>query len=173
VEGFGFDPAQPTFHDPHCVRMCPSNPDRLYQQNHCGIYRLDRPGEDWVDIGTGMPKSVGAVGFPLVAHPREPDTLWVFPMDGTDVWPRVAPAGKPAAYRSLDGGRTWRRQNEGFPASQAWWTVKRQAMCVDGREPAGVYLGTTSGEIWGSRDEGRTWRCLARHLPHIYAMEAA
>jgi photosystem II stability/assembly factor-like uncharacterized protein len=94
-------------------------------------------------------------------------------MDGTDVWPRVAPNGKPAAYRSLDGGRTWRRQDEGFPASQAWWTVKRQAMTVDAREPAGVYFGTTSGEVWGSRDEGRTWRCLARHLPHIYAVEAA
>ena len=160
-------------HDPHCVRFAGGNPDRLYQQNHCGIYRLDRPGEDWTDIGTGMPKSVGSVGFPMVAHPREPDTLWVFPMDGTDVWPRVAPGGKPAAYRSLDGGRSWRRQNEGLPASQAWWTVKRQAMTVDAREPAGVYFGTTSGEVWGSRDEGRTWRCLARHLPHIYAVEAA
>jgi len=160
-------------HDPHCVRFAGGNPDRLYQQNHCGIYRLDRPGEDWTDIGTGMPKSVGSVGFPMVAHPRDPDTLWVFPMDGTDVWPRVAPGGKPAAYRSLDGGRSWRRQNEGLPASQAWWTVKRQAMTVDAREPAGVYFGTTSGEIWGSRDEGRTWRCLARHLPHIYAVEAA
>ena len=29
VEGFGFDPAKPTFHDPHCVRLCPANPDRL------------------------------------------------------------------------------------------------------------------------------------------------
>ena len=167
------DPAAAFGHDPHCVRFAGGNPDRLYQQNHCGIYRLDRPGDTWVDVGAGMPKSIGAVGFPMVAHPGEPDTLWVFPMDGTDVWPRVAPAGRPAAYRSLDGGRSWRRQNEGFPASQAWWTVKRQAMTVDAREPAGVYLGTTSGEVWGSRDEGRTWRCLARHLPQIYAVEAA
>ena len=39
----GFDDSQPTFHDPHCVRLCPSNPDRLYQQNHCGMYRSDDP----------------------------------------------------------------------------------------------------------------------------------
>ena len=44
----GFDASTPTFHDPHCVRLCPSNPDRLYQQNHCGIYRLDRPSTEWV-----------------------------------------------------------------------------------------------------------------------------
>ena len=47
----GFDPANVAFHDPHCVRLCPSNPDRLYQQNHCGIYRLDRPSNEWVRIG--------------------------------------------------------------------------------------------------------------------------
>jgi photosystem II stability/assembly factor-like uncharacterized protein len=159
-------------HDPHCVRFAGDNPDRLYQQNHCGIYRLDRPGDTWVDIGGGMPKSVGAIGFPLATHPADPDTLWVFPMDGTDVWPRVSPGGRPGAYRSRDAGRTWRRQDEGLPSSQAWWTVKRQAMTTDRREPAGVYVGTTSGEVWGSRDEGRTWRGLARHLPHIYAVEA-
>jgi len=166
------DPAPEYGHDPHCVRFAGGNPDRLYQQNHCGIYRLDRPGDVWTDIGKGMPKSVGAVGFPMCVHPTDADTLWVFPMDGTDVWPRVSPGGRPAAYRSLDGGRTWRRQDVGFPKTQAWWTVKRQAMTTDMREPAGVYVGTTSGEVWGSRDEGRTWRCLARHLPHIYAVEA-
>ena len=43
----GFDPDDVSFHDPHCVRLCPSDPDRLYQQNHCGIYRLDRPSSTW------------------------------------------------------------------------------------------------------------------------------
>jgi photosystem II stability/assembly factor-like uncharacterized protein len=166
------DPAAEFGHDPHCVRFAGGMPDRLYQQNHCGLYRLDRPGDVWQDIGATMPKAVGSVGFPLVAHPADPETLWVFPMDGTDVWPRTAPAGRPAVYRSRDGGRSWRRQDQGLPKIQAWWTVKRQAMAVDRRGPAGVYFGTTSGEIWGSRDEGRIWRCLARHLPHIYALEA-
>lgn len=167
------DPFPEYGHDPHCVRQAPGHPDRLYQQNHCGIYRIDRPNDAWQDIGAGMPRIAGAIGFPLVVHPRDPDTLWVFPMDGTTVWPRTAPGGKPAAYRSRDGGRTWKRQDLGFPRSQAWWTVKRQAMTIDAREPAGIYIGTTSGEVWGSRDEGRTFRNLARHLPQIYAVEAA
>jgi len=165
-------PAPEFGHDPHCLAFAGGMPDRIYQQNHCGIYRLDRPSRDWVDIGVGMPKSVGVVGFPIVTHPRDPDAAWIFPMDGTDVWPRVSPGGRPAVYRTLDAGRTWRRQDKGLPTSQAWWTVKRQAMTVDGRDPAGVYFGTTSGEVWGSRDEGRTWRCLARNLPQIHAVEA-
>jgi len=160
-------------HDPHCVRLHPVLPDRLYQQNHCGIYRLDRPAERWQDIGASMLKSVGAIGFPMVVHPREPDTIWVFPMDGTRVWPRTSPAGKPAVYRSVNGGKSWQRQAAGLPKTQAWLTVKRQAMTADRGSPVGVYFGTSSGEIWGSRDEGRTWKCLAAHLPHVYAVEVA
>jgi hypothetical protein len=160
-------------HDPHCVRFAGGQPDRLYQQNHCGIYRLDRPSDTWTDIGASMPKRVGDVGFPMVAHPRDPDTLWVCPMDGTDVWPRVAPGGRPAVYRSRNGGRRWQRLDEGMPPGQAWWTVKRQAMTADAQSPVGLYLGTTSGEIWASRDEGDSWWCLARHLPAIQALEVA
>jgi photosystem II stability/assembly factor-like uncharacterized protein len=167
------DPDPEFGHDPHCVRLSPVLPDRLYQQNHCGIFRLDRPQTRWTDIGGAMPKRVGAIGFPLALHPRDPDTLWVFPMDGSSVWPRVSPGGKPAVYRSVNGGRTWRRQATGLPAAQAWWTVKRQAMTTDAAAKVGVYFGTTSGELWGSRDEGETWRCLAAHLPHIYAVEVA
>ncbi|MFN0315190.1 MAG: glycosyl hydrolase [Burkholderiales bacterium] len=169
----GFDKADPTVHDPHCIRMCPSNPDRLYQQNHCGIYRLDRPSEEWVRIGKKMPKRVGDIGFPIVVHPRDADTAWVFPMDGTDVWPRTSPAGKPAVYVTRNAGKTWQRCDDGLPEDQAWWTVKRQAMAADTSNPVGLYFGTTSGELWMSRDEGRRWVCIAQHLPEIYSVETA
>ncbi|MET0659595.1 MAG: glycosyl hydrolase [Steroidobacteraceae bacterium] len=169
----GFDPANITFHDPHCVRLCPSDPDRLYQQNHCGIYRLDRPGDEWVRIGKKMPRRVGDIGFPMVVHPRDADTAWVFPMDGTTVWPRTSPDGIPAAYVTRNGGKTWQRLDAGLPEKHAWWTVKRQAMTADAQDPVGLYFGTTSGELWMSRDEGAEWVCIARHLPEIYAVEAA
>jgi len=169
----GFDPKDITLHDPHCVRTCPSDPDRLYQQNHCGIYRLDRPSRKWKRIGKRMPKEVGDIGFGIVPHPRDRDTAWVFPMDGTSVWPRTSPGGKPAVYVTRDAGASWERQDTGFPSEQAWWTVKRQAFTADAGTPAGVYLGTTSGEVWMSADEGKRWTCIARHLPEIYSIEAA
>ncbi len=169
----GFDPDDVAFHDPHCVRLCPSNPDRLYQQNHCGIYRLDRPSRSWTRIGKAMPAEVGDIGFTMVVHPRDADCAWVFPMDGTSVWPRTSPDGKPAVYGTRDAGTSWQRLDAGLPVSQAWWTVKRQAMSVDAHDPVGVYFGTSSGELWLSRNEGLQWECIARHLPEIYAVETA
>jgi len=177
VEGLevvaGFDAANLTFHDPHCVRLCPSNPDRLYQQNHCGIYRLDRPSKVWQRIGKAMPAAVGDIGFPMVVHPRNDKVAWVLPMDGGTVWPRTSVKRRPCVYGTGNGGKTWKRLDSGFPKDQAWWTVKRQAMSADRADPVGLYFGTTSGELWGSASEGRQWRPIASHLPEIYAVEAA
>ncbi len=173
VAGFDFDAKDQRFHDPHCVRLHPKMPDRLYQQNHCGIYRIDRPSTTWVRVGKSMPAKTGDVGFPMVLHPRNPDVCWVFPMDGTDVWPRTSPGGVPAVYGTRNGGKTWKKLASGLPESNAWFTVKRQAMTADDGDPAGIYFGTTSGEIWGSRDEGGRWSCLSKHLPHIYSLEIA
>ena len=89
------------------------------------------------------------------------------------VWPRTSPGGKPAVYGTRDAGKTWQRMDSGMPESQAWWTVKRQAMTADTCDPVGLYFGTTSGELWSSRDEGKAWTCMARHLPEIYAVETA
>ena len=169
----GFDASNIGFHDPHCVRMCPSNPDRLYQQNHCGIYRIDRPGKTWKRIGKTMPKKIGDVGFGIVVHPRDDNRAWVLPMDGQTVWPRTSIKGQPAVFGTSNGGKSWQRLDRGLPKSQAWWTVKRQAFAADGGEPVGLYFGTTSGELWASRDQGGAWNCIARHLPEIYAVETA
>jgi hypothetical protein len=167
----GLDASNLAFHDPHCVRLCPSNPDRLYQQNHCGIYRIDRPSNEWVRVGRNMPKRVGDIGFPMVVHPHDADTAWVFPMDGSTVWPRTSPDGMPAAYVTRNAGKTWQRAASGLPERDAWWTVKRQAMAADHSDPVGLYFGTTSGELWLSRDEARQWTRIAEHLPEIYAVE--
>ncbi len=167
----GFDKSNVSFHDPHCVRMAPTNPDRLYQQNHCGIYRLDRPGTAWTRIGANMPNAVGDVGFPMVVHPRDEDTAFVFPMDGTMVWPRTSPGGTPAMFVTRNGGASWKKLNQGFPQKQGWWTVKRQAMSCDARDPLGLYFGTTSGQLWMTRDEGKKFTRLAEHLPEIYSVE--
>ena len=166
------DPDADYGHDPHCVRLHPLAPDRLYQQNHCGIYRMERDQGRWERIGDNMPSEVGDIGFPIELHPRDPDTAWVFPMDGTDVWPRTSPDGHPAAYVTRDAGASWTRLDGGLP-EVAWYTVKRQAMAVDSRDPVGVYFGTTSGELWGSADEGASWSQLLQHLPEVYSVEVA
>jgi photosystem II stability/assembly factor-like uncharacterized protein len=166
------DPDAEFGHDPHCVRVHPAMPDRLYQQNHCGIYRIDRPDQTWIRIGDNMSSEVGDIGFPIELHPRDPDTAWVFPMDGTEVWPRTSPDGRPAVYVTRDAGSTWIRQDAGLPV-RGWLTVKRQAMTTDAADPVGIYFGTTGGEVWASDDEGESWRCIAAHLPEIFSVEVA
>ncbi|MGH0037062.1 MAG: glycosyl hydrolase [Myxococcota bacterium] len=173
VADFAPDPNPEFGQDPHCVRLHPAAPDVLYQQNHCGIYRLERPSERWDRIGDNMPREIGDIGFGITLHARDPGTAWVFPMDGTEVWPRTSPGGRPAVYVTRDHGRSWQRQDRGLPEENAWLTVYRQALTSDPGDPVGVYFGTTSGEIWASRDEGEHWRCIARHLPIVQSLEVA
>lgn len=167
------DPYPEYGQDAHYIALAPTRPDRVWQQNHCGIYRLDRPSDTWERIGKAMPAEIGDIGFTIVPHPRDADTAWVFPMDGTEVWPRTSPGGRPAVYRTRDAGASWERQDRGFPREQAWFTVKRQAFCADAEAPAGLYLGATNGELWMSEDEGESWREVAAHLPEIYSVVAA
>jgi hypothetical protein len=167
------DPNPEFGQDPHNLQMHPLVPDRLYQQNHCGIYRMDRAEGVWVRIGENMPSQIGDVGFPIALHPRDPDMAWVFPMDGTTIWPRTNVSGKPAAYLTRNAGKTWKRQDKGLPRSQAWFNVKRQALVTDRHDPVGVYFGTTNGDVYASQTEGEQWTCVVRDLPEIFAVEVA
>jgi photosystem II stability/assembly factor-like uncharacterized protein len=173
VADFKPEPRPEFGQDPHCLRLHPRAPDVLWQQSHCGIYRMDRPLGVWERVGDQMPRDVGDIGFPIELHPRDPDTAWVFPMDGSDVWPRTSPGGRPAVYVTRDAGASWRRLDAGLPREHAWLTVLRQCMSADAHDPVGVYFGTTTGEIWASNDEGETWSCIASHLPHVFSVEVA
>jgi hypothetical protein len=151
----------------HCLVMAPGMPDRLYQQNHCGMYRSDDAGLSWLSIEAGLPSSFG---FPAAVHPRDPACLYLLPLNG-DTAGRYVPDGKAAVWRTRDSGATWQALRNGLPQKQAFFGVLRQAMATDELEPAGVYFGTSSGELYGSADEGDSWRSLARHLPAIYSVE--
>jgi len=162
-------------HDPHCMVVHPADPDRLYQQNHCGIYAMDRTVADrWHRIGRKLPKKIGDIGFPMVPHPTDPDTVWVFPMDGTRVWPRTSPGAKPAVYRTRNGGKRWERLDQGLPTEHGYYTVKRQCMCADDdARNTGLYFGTTSGDVWASKSGGESWSRIAEGLPHVYSVRHA
>ena len=52
-------------------------------------------------------------------------------------------------------------------------TVLRDAMTADSLDPTGIYFGTRSGRIFGSRDEGRTWQKILQGLPAVVCIRTA
>ncbi len=151
----------------HSIAMAAGNPDLIYQQNHCGMYRSTDAGRNWTSIEAGLPSTFG---FPAAAHPRDPDTVFLLPLNG-DTAGRFMPDASAAVWRSRDRGDTWQALRDGLPQANAFFGVLRQAMAVDRLDPAGVYFGTGSGELYASADEGESFRCIARHLPTITSVE--
>lgn len=152
----------------HKMTMHPSSPNVLYQQNHCGVYRSDNMGEDWVDIGEG--KLPARFGFPIAVHPTDPKTVYVV-LEESDEF-RMSVDGKFSVWRSRDAGDSWQRISNGLP-ERAHLDVLREAMATDTFEDAGIYIGTNTGQLFYSRDSGDSWELLAEFLPPIQSVEAA
>ena len=126
-------------------------------------------GRTWQEITDGLPTQFG---FPMAAHPRDPNTVWTIPMTEPDQG-RFMVDGKAAVYRTHDGGNTWSKATDGLPQENAYISVLREAMAADSLDPVGVYFGTSTGQLYGSRDEGRSWRLIADNLPAIWSVDAA
>jgi len=152
----------------HKVARDPGNADVLYAQNHGGVYRSDDAGDSWTSIAAGLPCDFG---FPVVAHPRTPGTLYLFPIESSDG--RFPPDGSCRVWRSRDAGETWESLGKGLPDSGFYAGVLRDAMCVDQGDPAGVYFGSRDGTVYASDDEGDSWQVVAQHLPDVLSVRAA
>lgn len=153
----------------HKLVMAADGGEHLYQQNHCGVYRSSDGGEQWEEVTEGLPSEFG---FPMVAHPRDPNSAWVIPLNGADKG-RFMPDGSAAVWRTSDGGSSWTRLGDGLPQEDAYVGVLREAMAADSLDPAGIYFGTSTGQLYASSDEGRTWDRIADNLPAIWSVEAA
>jgi hypothetical protein len=152
----------------HKVVQSKSKPERMYLQNHWGLYRTDDRGETWVDIANNVPSDFG---FPVTIHPQDPDCAWIVPLEA-DAF-RCTPEGKLRVYRTRNAGQQWEPLTNGLPQQDAYECVLRDAMAVDPLGPAGVYFGTRSGKLFASPDEGENLSEIADGLPPIVAVKTA
>lgn len=151
----------------HNLQAAPAQPGRLYQQNHCGVYRSDDAGATWIEITEGLPSDFG---FPMIVHPGDADTVFVIPLDDLG---RYMPKGQAAVWRTRNAGKTWECMTQGLPQQNAYLGVLRQAATSDTFDPAGIYFGTGTGQLFASRDEGDSWQQIADYLPPILSVEVA
>lgn len=151
----------------HCVRLHPRRPDRLYHQDHCGLYRSDDRGESWEEISAGLPSDFGYV---VGLDPADPDRCWVIPEESSHM--RTVAGRRLRVYETRDAGTSWTARTEGLPQRHAYVTILREALDTDDLDPCGVYFGTSTGHLFAASD-GASYRPVAAFLPKILSVTAS
>jgi tRNA A-37 threonylcarbamoyl transferase component Bud32 len=150
----------------HKVVLHPARPERLFLQHHWGVYRSDDHGDTWQGISNGLPSDFG---FAMMTHPRDPECVYILPIESDEF--RCTPEGRLRVYRTRNAGASWEPLARGLPQKGAYETILRDAMSTDGLKPAGIYFGTRSGELFGSVDEGKSWKLIVGGLPPVVCVK--
>lgn len=151
----------------HKFARDPGNPDTLFLQHHWGVYRSDDGGDSWTETSKKFEESFG---FPMVTHPRRSGTAYVLPLESDGF--RCVPDGRCQVWRTTDSGASWEALGDGLPQQGAYFTVLRDAFTGDDSDPAGLWFGTKTGQVFGSVDEGESWSLVADNLPPVLCVKA-
>jgi photosystem II stability/assembly factor-like uncharacterized protein len=160
------DPTAEVGHCVHRIAIHPRRPDTLFMQKHWDVMRSDDGGDSWREISGNLPSDFG---FPIAVHPHEPETIYVVPIESDSL--HYPPEGKLRVYRSRSGGGEWEALTRGLPQEHCYVNVLRDAMAVDELDPAGIYFGTTGGQVYASADDGDSWTPVVRDLPAVLSVE--
>jgi len=152
----------------HKIVSHPSNPQRLFLQNHWGLYRSDDGGDSWQDIANGVPSDFG---FALEIDPHDANTAYIIPIESDEF--RCTPEARLRVYRTRNAGTSWEPLTEGLPQHDAFETVLRDGMSADGAQPTGLYFGTRSGKLFGSKNGGDSWSAISEGLPAVVCVKTA
>ena len=167
-----FDPNIPLYPEAgqcvHQLMHAAGDNDRLYLQGHTGTYRTDNGGDTWTEITPGLPSEFALAG---AAHPHDPDTAYTVPLQSGDL--RCPPEFKLRVFRTQDAGKSWHPLTNGLPQEQAYMGVYRDGLSTDRMDPVGLYMGTNTGQLYASANEGESWKLITQNLPPICSIEAA
>jgi len=152
----------------HKIVSHPSNPKRLFLQNHWGLYRSDDGGDSWQDIANGVPSDFG---FALEVDHQDPNTAYIIPLESDEF--RCTPEAKLRVYRTRNAGESWEPLTNGLPQENAFETVLRDGMAGDTRGSAGLYFGTRNGKLFGTHDGGESWSAIMEGLPAVVCVKTA
>jgi len=152
----------------HKIVSHPSSPERLFLQNHWGLYRSDDAGDSWNDVANGVPSDFG---FAMEVDPNDARNVFIIPMESDEF--RCTPEGKMRVYRTSNDGQSWEALTNGLPQENAMETVLRDGMSADHLKPTGIYFGTRNGKLFGSRNGGDSWNSIMESLPPVVCVKTA
>lgn len=157
----------PNIQDPHRVVQCSAAPDVLWAQHHNGIFRSTDGAAMWTEITNARPS---AFGFAVAVHPRDPATAWFVPAVKDEC--RIPVDGKLAVTRTRDGGENFEILDSGLPQTPAYDLIYRHGLDIDSSGER-LAMGSTTGSVWISENQGDAWQCFSTHLPPIYCVRFA
>ena len=158
------DPNADIGHDPHILVSAPTDPDTLWQQNHCGIFRSTDGGMNWNDISEA--EGPARFGFGLAVSDDNPEQAWVCPANSDTT--RTAIKGALCICRTDDGGKSWKNFHKGLPQQNCFDIVYRHALATSGDA---VAFGTTTGNLFFSPNRGESWQTINNYLPMVYSVQ--
>ena len=150
-------------HDPHSIEICQANPDVLWQQNHCGVFKSTNAGKHWDDVTDK--KGVANYGFALAIDNADCNRAWVIPATSDQL--RVAVNQSLCVCRTDDGGKTWKAFREGLPQDSSFDIVLRHSFANQGET---MVFGTNTGNLFVSENDGESWVAINNYLPTIFAL---
>lgn len=150
--------------DVHMMTQCRAAPDHLWAQHHNGVFRSADGGRKWECVPNVAPS---VFGFGVAVHPRDPQTAWFVPAVKDER--RVPVDAQVVVSRTRDGGQTFEVLRKGLPQEHAYDLFYRHALAVDDTGDR-LAIGSTTGGLWVSEDQGDSWVSIPARLPPVYAV---
>jgi photosystem II stability/assembly factor-like uncharacterized protein len=150
--------------DVHMMKQCPAAPDTVWAQHHNGVFRSTDGGRTFEHVSAAAPTGFG---FGVAVHPADPLTAWFAPAVKDEC--RVPVDGRLVVSRTRDGGKTFDVLRNGLPQDHAYDLIYRHALAVDGTGDR-LAIGSTTGGVWVSEDQGDRWETVPGRLPPVHAV---
>jgi hypothetical protein len=157
----------PAIQDPHRMVQCAGQPDNLWVQHHNGVFRTTDGGAKWEFVPDIKPS---VFGFSVAVHPKEANTAWFVPAVKDEC--RVPVDGKLVVTRTRDGGKSFDVLTNGLPDKDSFDLVYRHALDIDATGNR-LAMGSTTGGLWITEDQGDHWQDIPARLPPIHAVRFA
>ena len=154
----------PNTQDPHRMLQCAAQPDVLWIQHHCGIYKSVDGGRQWQPIAAPQPSGFG---FAVACDPVNPQRAWFVPAQADTH--RYPVGGRMVVNRTDDGGATFKTMHQGLPQNDAYHLVYRHGLEL-APDRQTLAMASTTGGLWVSVDVGEHWQCVSRDLPPVAAL---